>query len=56
MKRNLFAELMEGVNRLADQREGKAPLRNVETEVPSAADVSAEEISARMRACTSKTP
>jgi hypothetical protein len=56
MKRNLVAELMEGVTWLVDQREAKVPFRQVEMEVPSAVEVSAEEISARTEAFPSATP
>jgi putative transcriptional regulator len=44
MKRNLFAELKEGVDALADQREGKVTLRAIDMEVPSPVEVSADEI------------
>ncbi|WP_438395329.1 helix-turn-helix domain-containing protein [Caballeronia sp. DA-9] len=44
MKRNLFAELKEGVGALADQREGKLTLRSVNMDVPSPVEVSADEI------------
>ena len=56
MKRNLFAELMEGVARLAVQREAEVPVCKVETEVVSAADVSAEEVSAQTEAFISESP
>ncbi len=46
MKRNLLAELKEGVGALADQREGKLTLRTTEMEVPSPIEVSADEIRA----------
>ena len=44
MKRNLFAELKEGVDALADQREGKLTLRTVEIDIPSPVEISANEI------------
>jgi putative transcriptional regulator len=44
MKRNLLAELKEGVGALADQREGKLTLRTIEMEVPAPVKVSADEI------------
>ncbi len=44
MKRNLFAELKEGVGALADQREGKLTLRSVNMDVLSPVEVSADEI------------
>ncbi|MGX7005469.1 hypothetical protein [Caballeronia sp. KNU42] len=56
MKRNLFAELMEGVTRLVVQREAEVPVRKVETDVLSVAGVSAEEISAQTEAFISDTP
>ena len=52
MERNLFAELMEGVTRLAVQREAEVPVRKV----VSAADVSAEEVSAQTEAFISESP
>ena len=44
MKRNLFAELKEGMAELAGEREGKLTLRTVDVEIPDALDVSPEEI------------
>jgi len=44
MKRNLFAELKQGMDDLAAQRDGKLTLRKVEIDVPDVIEVSAEEI------------
>jgi putative transcriptional regulator len=46
MKRNLFAELKEGMDALAAEREGKVTLRKVHVEVPDQVQVSPEEIKA----------
>ncbi len=46
MKRNLFAELTEGMDALAAEREGKMTLRKVEVRVLQPIDVTAEEIKA----------
>ncbi|WP_055326066.1 helix-turn-helix domain-containing protein [Ralstonia solanacearum] len=46
MKRNLFAELKEGMDALAAAREGKMTLRKVEVRVLQPIDVTAEEIKA----------
>ncbi|MDE1179702.1 helix-turn-helix domain-containing protein [Paraburkholderia sp.] len=46
MKRNLFAELKEGMNALAEEREGKVTLRKVRVEVPDTVQVSPDEIKA----------
>jgi putative transcriptional regulator len=46
MKRNLFAELKEGVEALAAERDGKVTLHRVRVEVPDAVQVSPEEIKA----------
>jgi putative transcriptional regulator len=46
MKRNLFAELKEGMEALAAEREGKVTLRRVRVEVPDSVQVSADEIKA----------
>ena len=43
-KRNLFAELTEGFDALAGEREGKVTLRKFTTETPAPVEVSAEEI------------
>lgn len=43
-KRNLFAELQEGFEALAEAREGKRTLRTHEVEVNPAPQVTAEEI------------
>lgn len=56
MKRKLFAELMEGVAKLADQCKAEVSLGKVETEVLSVAGVSAQEISAQTEAFISETP
>lgn len=45
-KRNLFAELQEGFEALADAREGKRTLRTHEVEARPAPEVTAEEITA----------
>jgi len=44
MKRNLFAELTEGFEALAAEREGKITLKNHAVPVKSAPEVSAEEL------------
>jgi len=44
MKRNLFAELKQGVTALEDQRKGKVTLRTIDMEIPSPVEVSAAEI------------
>lgn len=46
MKRNLFAELAEGFDALAEARQGKRTLRTVEVELAPMAEVTAEEIRA----------
>jgi putative transcriptional regulator len=46
MKRNLFAELKEGMAALAEEREGKVTLRKVRVEVPDTVQVSPDEIKA----------
>nr|CUV30430.1 Antitoxin igA-2 [Ralstonia solanacearum] len=46
MKRNLFAELKEGMDALAAEREGKMTLRKVKVRVLQPLDVTAEEIKA----------
>ena len=56
MKRNLFAELMEGVAKLADQHKAQVPVREVETEVLLLTDISAKEINAHTEASVSETP
>ena len=43
-KRNLFAELSEGLDALAAEREGKVTLRKVAVEALDPVEVSAEEI------------
>ena len=45
-KRNLFAELAEGFEALAEERTGKRTLRTHEVEAKPAPDVTAEEIAA----------
>ncbi|MFM0026315.1 transcriptional regulator [Paraburkholderia madseniana] len=44
MKRNLFAELKEGMAELAAEREGKVTLRKADFKIPDVVQVSAEEI------------
>lgn len=44
MKRNLFAELKDGLAELAAEREGKVTLRKVEVDIPDVVQISAEEI------------
>ncbi|CAB3771179.1 helix-turn-helix domain-containing protein [Paraburkholderia humisilvae] len=46
MKRNLFAELKEGMEALAAEREGKVTLRRVHVEIPDDVEVSPAEIKA----------
>lgn len=46
MKRNLFAEISEGVDSLAQQRAGKSTLRTMEVVVKPAPMVSADELKA----------
>ena len=46
MKRNLLAELKEGMEALAAEREGKVTLRRVRVEVPEAVQISPDEIKA----------
>jgi putative transcriptional regulator len=46
MKRNLFAELKDGMAALAAEREGKVTLRKVHVEIPEEVQVSPEEIKA----------
>jgi putative transcriptional regulator len=46
MKRNLFAELQEGMEALAAERQGKLTLRKVRVEAPDPVQVSADEIKA----------
>ena len=48
-KRSLFAELMEGVDALADAREGKATLRTVEVKAVAPVDVTADDLIALRR-------
>jgi len=43
-KRNLFAELMEGVDALAAAREGKITLRTTEVKAAQAPEVTADEL------------
>ena len=45
-KRNLFAELTEGLDALAAEREEKITLRKIKAEVPDVLDVSPAEIKA----------
>jgi putative transcriptional regulator len=46
MKRNLFAELKEGMEALKAEREGKITLHRVHVEIPDEVEVSPEEIRA----------
>ena len=46
MKRNLLAELKEGMEALSTEREGKVTLRRVRVEVPDAVQISPDEIKA----------
>ncbi|WP_439894212.1 helix-turn-helix domain-containing protein (plasmid) [Ralstonia sp. 25C] len=46
MKRNLFAELKEGMDALAAEREGKTTLRKIKVRAPEPVNVSADEIKA----------
>jgi len=46
MKRNLFAEISEGFDALAEQRLGKTTLRTVEVESKPAPAISAKELKA----------
>lgn len=43
-ERNLFAEMMQGVNEMSAQREGKITLRQFEVEPPAPVEISAVEI------------
>ncbi|NLC34925.1 MAG: transcriptional regulator, partial [Alcaligenaceae bacterium] len=43
-KRNLFDELMQGLDDLADARTGKQTLRTHEVEINPAPDVTADEV------------
>ena len=43
-KRNLFDEMMQGIDEMAAQREGKITLRQVTVENRSAPEVTADEI------------
>ena len=45
-KRNLFAELTEGFEALADQRKGKVTLRTTQLEIKPAVEVSANDLRA----------
>jgi putative transcriptional regulator len=46
VKRNLLAELKEGMEALAAERKGKVTLRRVRVEVPEAVQISPDEIKA----------
>jgi putative transcriptional regulator len=46
MKRNLFAELEQGLGELKVEREGKLTLRKVDVDVPDVVEVTADEIKA----------
>ena len=43
-KRDLFEELMQGIDELAAERQGKITLKTTEVEVPDPIDMSAERI------------
>ncbi len=54
-KRNLFAEIAEGFDALADERAGKRTLRTHAVEMKPAPDISADELMAlRERLCLSR--
>ncbi|CAJ0687474.1 hypothetical protein [Ralstonia holmesii] len=48
MKRNLFAELKEGMDALAAEREGKVTPREAKARAPEPVDVSADPESSQM--------
>jgi hypothetical protein len=50
-KRDLFAELMQGVNEMGEQREGKITLRQYEMEALPAPEVTAAEIVSIRKNC-----
>jgi hypothetical protein len=52
MKRNLFAELKQGLKEVKVERQGKLSLRKVEVESLDTVDVPAEEIKAAGEACS----
>ena len=44
MKRDIFAELVEGLEALADERQGKVTLRSHKVQLPELREISAEEL------------
>jgi putative transcriptional regulator len=44
MKRDIFTELMEGVEALADERQGKVTLRTHKVKLPKLVPITAEEV------------
>jgi putative transcriptional regulator len=44
MKRDIFTELMEGVEALADERQGKITLRTNKVKLPKLVPITAEEV------------
>lgn len=44
MKRDIFAELIEGFDALEDERQGKATLRSHKVQLPELTEVSSEEL------------
>jgi putative transcriptional regulator len=44
MKRDIFAELMEGLEALADERQGKVTLRTHKVKLPKLVPITAEEV------------
>jgi Predicted transcriptional regulator len=44
MKRDIFAELMEGLEALADERQGKVTLRSHKVQLPKLVPITAEEV------------
>ncbi|MHC5350848.1 helix-turn-helix domain-containing protein [Metapseudomonas furukawaii] len=44
MKRDIFAELVEGFEALADERQGKVTLRSHKVQLPELCEVSSEEL------------
>ena len=44
MKRDIFSELMEGLEALADERQGKVTLRSHKVKLPKLVPITAEEV------------
>ncbi|WP_309674030.1 transcriptional regulator [Pseudomonas sp.] len=44
MKRDIFSELMEGLEALADERQGKVTLRSHKVQLPKLVPITAEEV------------